>query len=489
MTRSTSHADEQSAKRSSSVAAKVVRAPSQPEHAGARQPGGSIEGRKRPVEAASPAVRGRERRGALAVVDGEPGERTQPLAVGRGRLERPREAGQRSPLRRARDLSVVEERPDVLPERARLARHPVVGGGLAREHEPPGGARARGVEEVAIARDRVDALEPPSEVTARVVVQKRRRTVTPRERALLEAEQDHDVEVTGTGPAVVENGDVSCFARRDRTNGRPLERGDDGFGPERAAVAAREGLELVQRPGHGLVCAGVRARVVGRRRSLQAPGGARHRPRQLADGGDRVLCLAQPVERRQRSPANPLGLLRDALGLRDRAPPETALDEVHGAPLEPRERRAQIAEEVAAPALEPREPQKAEQRSPECRLPQPRRLLDRERDPERDENGVEHRPPAIHRVADDADPLRGGSVPEQLEHLCGDELRCAACTGALEEPERAVERRRRRWSIGEQLPLEVDERRGDAVRAHMRRPELLDRARSQSGEIPDRALE
>ena len=83
-------------------------------------------------------------------------------------------------------------------------------------------------------------------------------------------------------------------------------------------------------------------------------------------------------------------------------------------------------------------------------------------------------------------PIRsaGASVPEQLEHLCGDELRCAACTGALEEPDRAIERRRRRWNIGEQLPLEVDERRGDAVRALTRRPELLDRARSQSGEIP-----
>ena len=64
---------------------------------------------------------------------------------------------------------------DLFPERARLAWRAVVGRRLADEVEPARRARARGVEEVAVAADLVGALEPAAELAARVVVEERRR--------------------------------------------------------------------------------------------------------------------------------------------------------------------------------------------------------------------------------------------------------------------------------------------------------------------------
>ena len=149
--------------------------------------------------------------------------------------------------------------------------------------------------------------------------------------------------------------------------------------------------------------------------------------------------------------------------LGDRPPAKPALDVVDRAPLEPGERRAEVAKEVASPALEPCEPEQTEQGAAERGLPEPSGLLDRERDSERDEDRLEHCAPAIDGVADDADPLGRRPAPEKLEHLGRDELGRASRSGALEEPDRTVERRRRRGRIREELPLEVGQRRREAA--------------------------
>ena len=76
----------------------------------------------RAAELALPPVRVRERVGLAGIVGGEAGERAQPLALGRRRLDRPREPRERAPRRVAAHVVGVEELAHRLPERARLAR-------------------------------------------------------------------------------------------------------------------------------------------------------------------------------------------------------------------------------------------------------------------------------------------------------------------------------------------------------------------------------
>ena len=161
MIRSKSHADEQSANRSSSVTPNVVFAPRRIEQRAARQLVGSRRNaararssrRSQPFASASA-------RAPSASPDGELGERPQPLALGRRRLELPGELPTAAAARVARATSsLVEERRDLLPERARLARRAVVGGRLAHEIQPARGPRARRVEEIAVAADLIGPLE------------------------------------------------------------------------------------------------------------------------------------------------------------------------------------------------------------------------------------------------------------------------------------------------------------------------------------------
>ena len=76
----------------------------------------------RAAELALPPVRVRERVRLARIVGGEARERAQPLALGRRRLDRPREPGERPPRRVPAHVVGVEELADRLPERARLAR-------------------------------------------------------------------------------------------------------------------------------------------------------------------------------------------------------------------------------------------------------------------------------------------------------------------------------------------------------------------------------
>ena len=83
---------------------------------------------------------------------------------------------------------------------------------------------------------------------------------------------------------------------------------------------------------------------------------------------DRVGRVAQPCERRQRAVAKPFRFLHDALRLLDRAPPKTALDKIDRPALEPGERRAQEAEEIAPSPASPGEAQQRGERMDERRL-------------------------------------------------------------------------------------------------------------------------
>src|SRR4029079_2927447 len=124
------------------------------------------------------------------------------------------------------------------------------------------------------------------------------------------------------------------------------------------------------------------------------------------------------------------------------APAQAALEEIGGRAGQAGVRRAQEREQVAPVAVEPRITDKGEQGLAGRRLPQPDTPLERVRDAECREGGVEGRPPVVQTWADDGDLLRGGSGAEQTQHLLGDELQRPAQAAAFEEAERAVERRR-----------------------------------------------
>src|SRR6266404_1354230 len=143
-----------------------------------------LEGVERPLEPALPAVRLRECVGAGAVARSELGERAQALALGRRIVERPRERGKGPPPRPPAYVLRLEHGLHLIPERTRLARAAVVGCGLAHEVEPLEPARARGVEEVAVATHGVGALQACTVLVERaacVIVEERRRAAAPRQ--------------------------------------------------------------------------------------------------------------------------------------------------------------------------------------------------------------------------------------------------------------------------------------------------------------------
>src|SRR5204862_2151580 len=112
-------------------------------------------------------------------------------------VEQPGELRKTAPARRTGDVAAVEAAAHLVPERACLARRAVVRRRLAHEVEPLRRARARGVEEIAVASDGVDrgeagALDPRLEIAPQLVVEERRCLRATRERAFLEAEdEDH----------------------------------------------------------------------------------------------------------------------------------------------------------------------------------------------------------------------------------------------------------------------------------------------------------
>src|SRR5213076_1170172 len=144
-----------------------------------------------------PAVRRRDRARDLTFIGGERRSRPEPFAFCRRLLEWPRQLRQRPATRPSPDVVRGEETAHLVPERARLARRPVVAGGLADEIQPARRARARGVEEISIPRDVVARREPriPADVelAAQIVGEKRRLVSAPRQAPFLESEHENDV--------------------------------------------------------------------------------------------------------------------------------------------------------------------------------------------------------------------------------------------------------------------------------------------------------
>ena len=209
--------------------------------------------RERPpgaAELALPAVRVRERVGLARIVGREARESPKPLALGRSRLDRPGQPGERPPRRVPPHVVRVEELAHGLPERARLARRAVVGRRLPHEREQPARPGAGGVEEVAVAARGVGALQPRAacavEIPARLVVEERRRGRPARQRSLLETDHEDRLEAARARPRQVENRDAARLAGGVAADGRPVEGREDVVGVDRrrrprAAAPARRG--------------------------------------------------------------------------------------------------------------------------------------------------------------------------------------------------------------------------------------------------------
>jgi hypothetical protein len=149
------------------------------------------------------------------------------------------------------------------------------------------------------------------------------------------------------------------------------------------------------------------------------------------------------------------------------------------------ERRAQEAVEVVPPPALPLEAQEREQRLPEGRLADPDPPLDRVGHPERGEGGLELGPLPLDARADDEDLLGPGAGPDQAQRLVGDELERAARAGPFEEPNRPVQLWGGRRPVGEQVALEMRERRRSELAVARR--ELLDAAGRERAQVGGRA--
>ena len=320
------------------------------EHERVREPCRPVEGAQCALEPPRPAVRARESLRCLRVVSCELGERPQPLTLGRRVLERPGQGRERPPPRPAPHVVGVEERLDVVPERARLARAAVVVRGLAHEIEPLRGARARRVEEVAVVLDGIRPHEPRAALVERtpcVVVEERRAAAATRQAPLLQPEDEDGVEAARAGAEEIDHRDAARVVARPAGQRGPFDRGRDVLAAQLPAELL-PALELSEKPPQCLVGPEIEPARGVRRRSLEAVRVPEHSFRELPHRLDRIGGVAQLRERGQRPLAQPLGLLDDALRSLDRASTEAPLDEVDRPPLEPRERRAEEAEEIAA---------------------------------------------------------------------------------------------------------------------------------------------
>src|SRR5947209_7425825 len=284
------------------------------------------------VELAIPAVRAGERRSLVAVARRQLGERAEALALRRRVLERPRERRERPPARPAANVVGLEECLHLLPERARLARSAVVGRRLAHEVQPLGRARARGIEEIAVAADRVGPLEPRTAFVERapcVVVEERRGRAATRQAPLFEAEHEGDVELARACAHEVYDGDAARLVSAHRPQRLPVERSDEILARQRTGQAL-PAAELGEEPLHRLVRAQVEPRRLTHRRRLEAVRIAEHPGGQDFRRLDGVARPAEIVERGQRRATEALGLLDDPLGCLDRTAAQPALDEVDG---------------------------------------------------------------------------------------------------------------------------------------------------------------
>ena len=250
----------------------------------------------RALELTLPAVRGGQRLRALELGDRQHGECPQPLSLGRSFLQLPGELRERAPPRPAPHVVGIEERRDLVPEGARLARASLVGGRFADERQPARRPGAGGVEEVALALDCVGPDEPrvcvPVERAAGIVVEERGGIAAAGQRPFLETEQEDSVETARAGTRQVEDGDPAPLGPRPEPHLCVLERRQHLIGRELAAERT-PAVELVEEPCDRVVGTQVGATRLADRRCLEAVGAAQHRGRDGADSLDRPQRAAE----------------------------------------------------------------------------------------------------------------------------------------------------------------------------------------------------
>ena len=361
--------------------------------------------------------------------------------------------------------SARRARASLVPERARLARRAVVGRGLADEVEPPRRARARRVEEVAVARDLVGlASRALAERPARVVVEERGACVAPRERSLLEPEHEDDLEAARARAQEVEDRDAARLAAaRDRG---PVVRSSaptSSSARERAAELA-PAFELVERAADGrFVRAQVERASLVRPEGLEPVGGAEHRARR---------ARAAAFERRRRGRGAPRAIGNGCAAQAAASPPRRASGALIARPRrrpsrksacargEARVRRAQEAEELAARRRRAR-------RSGAARGARGRTASARAEAAPRSRTGRRARraPSRAARASARAPGRRSRSAraPCRRGSARGPPLRRARASRACPRPRRSGRRRRAADAGGgvvdEERPLEVRERR------------------------------
>ena len=459
------------------------------EQHGVGQMRGPRERAERPDEPAIPAVRVRERVCLVLVTRGQRGQRPEALPFGGRRLDPPGELGQRPALRPARDVGGLEERAGLVPERARLARRAVVGRRLADEVQAPRRASARGVEEVALARDRVRPGQPRAargvvDLAALLVREEGRALLPSWEAPLLETEQEDDLGSPRSRSEQVGDCDPTRLVTTSKPKRGSVERAVQLLAGERPAEID-PAAELVEQVVHGPVGTEVEDGVLADGRRFDPVGGADHRADECAHRVERLGLGPEGVEHPQRLSAQLQRLLDHPRRLADRAAAQPSFEVVDVRAGQARERGAQEAVEVVPAAGEPLEPKEREERLAERRLADPDPALDRVRHLEGAKRGLELSPLPLDARADEEDllGLRPGS--DQLQHLVGDELERAARARPFEETNRSPELWRRRRPVDEEVPLEVRELRGRNLRVARR--ELFDPTRCQRAQVLGRA--
>ena len=194
-------------------------------------------------------------------------------------------------------------------------------------------------------------------------------------------------------------------------------------------------------------------------RRLETVGGAQHSGQGragtlevLPGGANRVEGRNAVAEQAQR-----FGL--DSLGVGDSPAAQPSLDEVRARACEPGVGRAQEGEQLTAPTAEPGETQQPDERPAERRTSQSDPPLERVRDPQLGEGGLERYPRALERGGDDRNLLGGRPAPNQREDLVADEFQRRPGSRRLEKAHRPFERRGLPPAVLKQRSLEMRQRR------------------------------
>ena len=396
----------------------------------------------------------------------------EPLALARRALERPGQLGERAAARPPRDVLAARS---ARAPRARTGSPRAAG----RRRSPPRaratsrrrGPRARGVEEVAVALERVGPHEPA--LGDRLV-----------ERAALVVREERRLDAAGAGtspprgrgrrrrrsgasaPLEVEHRDAAGLAR-------PV-RGAPSRARARATTASARRLAGERRPAVQVVAPTLstpRARAGrARRRRRSAATRGRTPPGASSRRASRTASVGVAASRTRSSGGERMAeqlhrLLLDPRRIGDRAAAQPSLDEVGAAAREPREARAEEARRDAGASRRARRSgagrgargRTASGRAGRC----PRSRTGSRARRTTVSSGAAARARRYGQTTAISSARRPGA--EQVEDLLADELERAARAGRLEEANRPVERRRIGRRPGrEERPLEMRERAAPA---------------------------